>query len=423
MYISSKFLHKAFALLLSALCLMGFAQHATAEDLALIDLQGNPASLDTYRNDGKVTLLMIRYFGCGPCNLAEQKLQQYYAKQDKDKVSVLALNYDDGPLHEQVRQRLSSQNIDYPNFFTHNEATMRAGLLALTGSALSQVPLWVMFDSDGNFVRQEYNNQFDWEMMDELIMTLDSSSERSETTDATQASTPASNVPSAEDIASKILVGHIRAVMIREDFLRAQDWLTRGLQANPDHPGLLAANVRYLMLTERVPANAPLGYRFAEKTENIMHSALNSALDADPGHRQALYLQAELYATQGDLRAAKKAIDEARQYLPPQSWSIKYAESLLVTMQNKPANALANLEPLLYSTPGSQDQSFMFQRIWELVKGVAIKHPELDPLALVREGLMVRVSSSELLDEIEQRSKSKTPLVVIRSSEDQNCTY
>ena len=75
--------------------------------------------------------------------------------------------------------------------------------------------------------------------------------------------------------------------MIREDFLRAEDWLARGLQTNPDHPGLLAANVRYLMLTERVPAATPLGYRFAEKTVDIMQSALNSALDADPGHRQA----------------------------------------------------------------------------------------------------------------------------------------
>ena len=72
------------------------------------------------------------------------------------------------------------------------------------------IEIKVMFDFDGNFVRQEYNNQFDWEMMDELIMTLDSSSKRPETIDATQASIPVSNVPSAEDIASKILVGHIR---------------------------------------------------------------------------------------------------------------------------------------------------------------------------------------------------------------------
>ena len=423
----SSFLRGASALLLSVSCLLGLARHATADDLVMIDLQGNRASLDTLRNDGKLTLLMFRYHGCGPCDTSETELQQWYAAQDKEKVSVFALNIDEADSQERVRQRLDSHSINYPNVFTPDEKQVSASVLEMTGKPLQGVPLWLKFGPDGAYIGSELGAEFDWESLDEMVLALQSGVPGllpSVEPDVTVTPQPAVKAVSAEDIKAGESVGHIRGAMIREDMIRAENWLVFSLKDNPEHPGLLATHVRFLMLTERIPANNPLGYQFSRSTADIMQKALDAALDADPGHRQALYLQAELYATQGDLKAAQNAIDVARKhYLSVKSWSLSYIESMLLFMQDKPAEAVANLQPVLYATANGQEQSFLFQRIWELVKIVAIKHPEVDPMPLISEGLMVRVARNELIEEIKQRSKGDTPLMVIISSEDPNCTY
>ena len=414
------------AFLLPLSCLLGFTPLASAQDFAMTDLQGNPASLDSFRNDGKLTLFMTRYHGCAPCDTSEQELHGWYAEQDQDKVSVLALNIDEADTQGQARQRLNSLNINYPNFFSVNKDQTMAAFLELTGKALPGVPFWVLLGPDGSYIGSEPGVDFDWETMDDMVLSLDSGLPGilpSVKPELAETPKPARTRPSAEDIRSTDLAVHINKALVREDMVRTKAWLDDALKENPDHPALLAAQVRFLMITERVQSNNPLGYQFSKSAEATMQEALNVALDANPENWQALYLQAELFAVQGNLQYAQGAIDAARPHLLSDSWTLEYIESLLLAMQNKPADAVAKLEPLLYRKAKGHKQYFMFQRIWDLVKVVSIKHPQVDPVSLMREGLMIRVASSELLDEITRRSKSETPLMLIVNSEDPHCSH
>ena len=113
--------------LIAAACSVGFAGHARAQDFALVDLDGKPVDLDAYREDGKWTLFMIRYHGCGPCDEGERELQQWFSAQDEDKVSVLVLNIDEENAWDRTRERLESNRIGYPNAFTRDSAAVSAG--------------------------------------------------------------------------------------------------------------------------------------------------------------------------------------------------------------------------------------------------------------------------------------------------------
>ena len=224
----------------------------------------------------------------------------------------------------------------------------------------------------------------------------------------------------AQDTLPDSKVSQITRALVRGDLVRANNRIQEALENYPDHPSLLAAKVRYLMLTEREPSNSPLGYRYTERASGMMQTALDTALKKDSAHRQALYLQAELSVTQGDLLAAGKALQVAREQ-GIDDWSLKYIESKLQIMQEQPSVAIRTLQPILYAKSMGADRAFIFQQAWDQVKIVGMKHPEHDPLSLVREGLMVRVSSKDLIEEITQRSKSEKPLVVIINSEDPRC--
>ena len=417
--------HNMLLLVVVVLSVAGIAKRAYAQDFALMDLRGNRASLDTFLNDGKFTLFMIRSLDCSACDKAESELQQWYARQEENKVSVLALNVDEVDKKSRVIQRLTDQGVNYPNFFTRDNDKVARGFYRLTGKNILSMPRWLLFGPDGSYVGTESGPGFDWVSMDEMVQSAGSglpSVVAATELDATKQPERVVRTASPEDIHSNGMVSHITSALVREDMVRAERWLQEALERNPDHPGLLAAQVRYLMLTEREPANSPLGYRYTKKASGMMQNALDSALAANPAHGQALYLQSELYTTQGDLRAAGKALQVAREH-GIDSWSLKYIISRLQIMQEQPSEAIKTLDPILYETSKGRDRSFIFQQAWDQVKIVAMKYPEHDPLAIVREGLMVRVPRKNLMEEIVQRSKSKTPLVVIISSEDPRCGY
>ena len=160
-------------MLLSSLSVVNNA--VLAQDLAMVDMQGNPASSDILGVDGKFNLVMIRKDDCSACETAELELDPWYDQQDKDKVSALILNIDDTSAHDTVKARLDENSIDIPSYITLDYDKTLAGFKELTQQDLSDLPLpvWLVFLGDIYF-GLEAGADFDQEITDEMIMAMDS---------------------------------------------------------------------------------------------------------------------------------------------------------------------------------------------------------------------------------------------------------
>ena len=227
---------------------------------------------------------------------------------------------------------------------------------------------------------------------------------------------------SAKDKRSDKIVESATIAMIRGDMLRARAWLDDALEVNPAHHGLLVEKARYLMLEEREAADKPLGYRLPKAIDARVRAMLEEVIEADETHPRALYLLAELHTTQGRLEEAERLIDSPEAAYTSARYG-GYNEMLLRIARGEYAEAIAGVAASLDKAPRGVERNFMFQQTWARVKGVVIAHPELDPLPLAREGLITRVASDSLLEEIKRRSESETPLLVILTSEDPHCSY
>lgn len=415
----------AVLLSLISVCL-GAAQYSVAADFAMVDQQGRPASLDVLREDGKWTVFMLRFQGCGSCDSAEGALAKWYERQDKSQVSVSVLNLDGVDEHGRVhvKERPSVNSGDYPRFFTLDDAQASVRFSEISGKVLSGVPSWLLFGPDGSFISAEVGPQFDWGTVDEMIRFESSAGAVVKTSSSTvQPRIAASSVKerSPEDVRSDQVVNYVIDVLVRGDMFRVDAWLSAALEQNPDHAGLLSEWVRYLMLDKRVPADTPLGYRFSADTDKAIQTALDTALGAEPTHAKALYLQAELDITQGRLADAEQTIQLADQLSINARYRV-YIKGLLLIMQGRSAEAVKSFDRLLYAKYSGPDQTFLYQQVWEQVKSLAIKHPEVDPLPLAREGLVERVAGKDMLAVVQQRSQSETPLLIIATSEDPYCS-
>lgn len=400
-----------------------FSGNSLAADFGLVDPQGKSASLDTFREDGKWTLMMLRYHACAPCDTAELALKQWFSAQDRNKVSVLVLNVDEGDIQASVVKRLEANGIDYPNFFTRDNNQVSEDMREITGKPLQGVPVWLFFANDGAFIASKLGPRFEWDIADDMIRSADRRQNKP-STESAAVETPKEPVKrrTRDDVRADGIMKHVTNAMVRGDMIRAESWLSSYLEKSPDHAGLLTEQVRYLMQNEREAAETPLGYRFSKGTEKRIQAALDTVLDADPKHPKALYQQAELHITQGRLQEASRAVQLAEELYIDARYGA-YIKSLLLIMQEKPGEAVAAFDLLVNSSFRGPDQMYMFQLGWDQLKNLVIKHPEVDPLQLVRDGLVKRVAGSELLEEIKQRSKSDKPLMIIVTSEDPHCTY
>ena len=166
---------RAFLALTLLALLSAVTDTVLAQDLAMVDMQGNPASSDILGVDEKFNLVMIRKDDCSVCDTAELELDPWYDQQDKEKVSALILNIDDASAHDAVKARLDENAIDIPSFVTLDYDKTLDILEELTDQDLSDLPLpvWLIFMGDIYF-GLEAGVDFDQEITDEMIMAMDS---------------------------------------------------------------------------------------------------------------------------------------------------------------------------------------------------------------------------------------------------------
>ena len=93
-----------------------------APQLVLVDLQGNPVSIDDYR--GQVILVNNWATWCPPCKLEMAELQAYYAAHAKEGFVVLAI--ESGEPTDQVASYVQEHGLTFPVFLDPHSTALEA---------------------------------------------------------------------------------------------------------------------------------------------------------------------------------------------------------------------------------------------------------------------------------------------------------
>ena len=93
-----------------------------APQLVLVDLQGNPVSIDDYR--GQVILVNNWATWCPPCKLEMPELQAYYAAHAKEGFVVLAI--ESGEPTDQVASYVQEHGLTFPVFLDPHITALEA---------------------------------------------------------------------------------------------------------------------------------------------------------------------------------------------------------------------------------------------------------------------------------------------------------
>jgi len=93
-----------------------------APQLVLVDLQGNPVSIDDYR--GQVILVNNWAIWCPPCKLEMPELQAYYAAHATEGFVVLAI--ESGEPTDQVASYVQEYGLTFPVFLDPHSTALEA---------------------------------------------------------------------------------------------------------------------------------------------------------------------------------------------------------------------------------------------------------------------------------------------------------
>lgn len=152
----------------SLFILLSSANLMASENIELT-AQGVKTNLLDFRNDGKFTVVLLRYDGCKPCDEAEIQMQEWYKQRDQQKVSALIINIDDADRQDAVYARQSNAGVDITSLFAKSSSGFSNALEEITGSPYRAVPLFIFFDPDGEFIADVMGNKVPWKKLNEMI--------------------------------------------------------------------------------------------------------------------------------------------------------------------------------------------------------------------------------------------------------------
>lgn len=152
----------------SLLILLSSATVMASEKIELT-AQGVETNLDAIREDGKFTLVFIRYERCKPCDESEIQLQQWYDSTDQQKISSFIIHTDDPDQQDAVNARKSKAGIDITSLFVKSMPDFRNAILEITGKQFRAVPWVFFFDPDGKFIGDRPGTTMEWETLNDAI--------------------------------------------------------------------------------------------------------------------------------------------------------------------------------------------------------------------------------------------------------------
>lgn len=201
--------------------------------------------------------------------------------------------------------------------------------------------------------------------------------------------------------------------------------ITRHLKRYPDDATAYGQQSRLIMRTGFVLDDSLIGFHFSNDADRRATQALLTALELAPDNMVELSRLGYLHAVQGRYKDAEKVFAQVRLSNIVPLWQ-NYNEAILAIglEQYSKAVTLLNVNNSKRPPPNSEPPVWsVYRNAWKLRKALALKYPDTDPVAAVREGKIRRISIDNVYDEAVQTSASGKPKIVVLSSSDEGCPF
>lgn len=202
-------------------------------------------------------------------------------------------------------------------------------------------------------------------------------------------------------------------------FNEAKRLIDLSLETKPGAPRVLYQKARYLMKTGVINDDSLIGFHYHDEKAQASIDALTSAIEIDPDYTKAYSLLGHVYAIQGDVDAAEAQFREAEKGEMRPIW-LDYNMALAAIRKEAYLDAIKRL---LKNTDIATyyRKAALYIASWNALRPLLIKHPELDPVNAVREGLAKRVIAENFPDYIKTTKNSEKLVFVHFSSSDERC--
>ncbi len=220
-------------------------------------------------------------------------------------------------------------------------------------------------------------------------------------------------------------LGHITRSMDRGISRDMEAKITQHLQRYPDDASAYGQYSRLIMRTGFVSDDTLIGFHFTKEADGRATQALLTALELAPDNMVELSRLGYLHAVQGRYKQAEEVFAEVRQGSTLPLWQ-NHNEAILAIGLEQYSKAVSLLEVNNRKRPAPNSELpvwSVYRNAWKLRKAIALKYPETDPVAAVREGKIRRISIDNVYDEAVQTSASGKPTIVVLSSSDDGCPF
>lgn len=216
----------------------------------------------------------------------------------------------------------------------------------------------------------------------------------------------------------------IKQAIDNNELTQARSALDAALAAQPESPALLFELARYHMVAGSVMDDSIPGFTYNKEADQAALAALDRILAIDSGHANAHALAVLLHAIQGRLDSAEASVAKARETYQKPIW-LDFNEAVLRIRQKQYAEAADLLirHTSVHPKKNKTEELRVYGAAWRLLRRLAVKHPELDPVPAVRNGLIKRVLIEDYEAYIEKRGDQAKPLYVHFASSDNWCSF
>jgi tetratricopeptide (TPR) repeat protein len=220
----------------------------------------------------------------------------------------------------------------------------------------------------------------------------------------------------------------IKGLLNKGEYKKAKELLDQAISKTPNSIPILYQSARYYMKTEYAKDDSIIGFHYSALTENASVYALEKILGVDPKYAEAYSLLGHIYVVQNNVLEAEKNFAKAETLSPRPVW-LDFNKALLAMQKKEFKQAVTLLKKytgrynkLPKSKQMADAKASLYSASWNMLKRIVVKHPELDPVKAIREGLIKRINPKDFADFLKLSKNNQKDLYVHFTSSDEWCS-
>lgn len=226
----------------------------------------------------------------------------------------------------------------------------------------------------------------------------------------------------AESIADSQQAKNIKRALEHQNYKAISNYLQQHHNIKIKDPTVLYQLARYHLIKNVKEDSSIIGYSYPQvDVENAILS-LNKAIEIKPNYFKSYSLLGHIYAIQNQQQKAQMALTKASK--DPQLIWQNYNLAVLAIQKKQYKKAAQLLTKLTRQhPPKKQHKAKMYAASWQLLKRIAIKYPKLDPVKMIRQGLVQRIQADAFLTRLKALKTEDKPSFIVFSSSDSWCSF